>query len=67
MPMTGHVQLAQVPGRNEPNSNGELNFKYILNVVQQAGYKSWVGCEYKPLTGVTFDGLKWIQEYGYKL
>ncbi|KAL3267747.1 hypothetical protein HHI36_006874 [Cryptolaemus montrouzieri] len=31
----GHVQIAQVPNRHEPNHPGELNYKYILDVLEK--------------------------------
>lgn len=62
----GHVQIAQVPHRHEPNTDGELNYKYILKTLSKAGYNDWVGLEYKPV-GTTKEGLKWITEFGYTL
>lgn len=62
----GHVQIAQAPNRNEPNSPGEINYKYVLETLQKAGYNDWIGLEYKPL-GDTKDGLVWIGELGYSL
>lgn len=64
-PFVGHVQIAQAPDRNEPNSHGELNFKYILPELAKIGYSDWIGCEYKPLT-TTNDGINWINELGYQ-
>lgn len=66
MPLCGHVQIAQVPMRNEPNTPGELNYKYILEELKKNGYKDWIGLEYKP-AGDCKEGLKWIEEYGYSL
>lgn len=43
------MQIAQVPGRNEPNSAGELNYSYLLDTLESCGYHGYVGCEYKPL------------------
>uniref|UniRef100_A0A182WQS4 Putative hydroxypyruvate isomerase n=1 Tax=Anopheles minimus TaxID=112268 RepID=A0A182WQS4_9DIPT len=62
----GHVQLAQVPGRNEPDSDGELNFRYILQVLRTEGRyaEGWVGCEYRPLAD-TVKGLQWLRDFGY--
>jgi hydroxypyruvate isomerase len=31
--------LAQVPGRGEPDSPGELDYRYILNRMDSLGYK----------------------------
>ncbi|XP_061593390.1 putative hydroxypyruvate isomerase [Cololabis saira] len=61
-PLIGHVQIAQVPGRNEPGSPGELDYGYLLGQLETLGYQGYVGCEYKPL-GSTEDGLGWIREY----
>lgn len=59
-------QIAQVPSRNEPDTPGEINYPYILNLLKENGYDDWVGLEYKP-KGNTRDGLSWIEEYGYSL
>ncbi|XP_047537455.1 putative hydroxypyruvate isomerase [Vanessa atalanta] len=66
MPYVGHVQIAQVPNRNEPNTPGEINYKYILEHLQRCGYNDWIGLEYKP-AGNSKEGLKWVKEYGYTL
>lgn len=62
-PLIGHVQIAQAPNRNEPNSPGELNLKFILD---NLNYDGFIGCEYKPLT-TTENGLGWIREFGFEL
>lgn len=59
----GHVQIAQVPHRNEPDVPGELNFAYVFQAIKDSGYDGWVGCEYKPKNN-TVDGLRWIKEHG---
>lgn len=58
------LQVAQAPTRNEPDTSGEVNFKYVFEALERVDYKDWVGCEYKPL-GQSKDGLNWIKEYGY--
>ncbi|XP_053684666.1 putative hydroxypyruvate isomerase [Sabethes cyaneus] len=63
-PYIGHVQLAQVPNRNEPDTDGELNYRYLLHALESNGYNDWVGCEYKPKAG-TVQGLGWIRDFGY--
>lgn len=45
----GHIQVAQVPGRNEPDSAGELNYSYLFQTLEKLGYQGYIGCEYKPL------------------
>lgn len=61
-PLIGHIQIAQVPGRNEPDSAGELNYVYLLNLLKNLKYQGYIGCEYKPL-GSTKEGLGWIKNY----
>ncbi|KAM8874570.1 putative hydroxypyruvate isomerase isoform 2-T2 [Spinachia spinachia] len=63
LPIVGHVQIAQVPGRNEPDSAGELDYRYLLTMLEKLQYQGYIGCEYKPL-GSTNEGLGWIKDYG---
>ncbi|MBC7918290.1 MAG: TIM barrel protein, partial [Rhodoferax sp.] len=59
----GHVQIAGVPERQEPDS-GELNYPYLFGVLDALGYGGWVGCEYRPrlgnVPGATRAGLGWL-------
>ena len=63
----GHIQIAGVPGRHEPDV-GELNYPYLFNVLaqtsQQCNWHGWVGCEYRPekagQPGGTTAGLGWL-------
>jgi hydroxypyruvate isomerase len=57
LPLIGHIQLADVPGRHEPGT-GEINFPFLFRHLDTLGYDGWVGCEYTPL-GATVDGLGW--------
>ena len=52
-----HVQVAGVPGRNEPDL-GEVNYRYLFSLLDELGYHGWVGCEYRP-RGATLEGLGW--------
>jgi hydroxypyruvate isomerase len=61
-PAIGHVQIAAVPSRGEPDE-GEVNYRAVLEAIDRLGYKGWVGCEYKPRTR-TEDGLGWAKPYG---
>jgi hydroxypyruvate isomerase len=54
----GHVQIASVPARNEPD-DGEVNYPYLFRVLDELGYDGWIGCEYRP-RGRTEDGLGWF-------
>jgi hydroxypyruvate isomerase len=62
LPDIGHVQIANPPDRREPDE-GEINFPYLFNAMDAAGYDGWVGCEYKPQAG-TRAGLGWGAKYG---
>uniref|UniRef100_A0A8C7BDI8 Putative hydroxypyruvate isomerase n=1 Tax=Neovison vison TaxID=452646 RepID=A0A8C7BDI8_NEOVI len=62
LPLVGHVQVAQVPGRGEPDSPGELNFPYLFQLLEDEGYEGFVGCEYRP-QGDTAEGLNWLRAY----
>jgi hydroxypyruvate isomerase len=57
-----HVQIAGVPGRHEPDV-GEINYAYLFDLLDRAGYDGWVGCEYRPRAG-TQAGLGWGRRYG---
>ena len=57
-----HVQIAGVPDRHEPD-HGEVDFTYVLSVLDQIGYDGWVGCEYRP-AATTSAGLGWAQRWG---
>ncbi|XP_067157163.1 putative hydroxypyruvate isomerase [Apteryx mantelli] len=61
-PLIGHIQIAQVPGRHEPDSPGEVNFPYLFQLLESLGYTGYVGCEYAP-KGDTVDGLGWLRSY----
>jgi len=62
IPVIGHVQIAAVPTRGEPDE-GEINYPAIFAAIDKSGYAGWIGCEYKP-RGRTEDGLGWAKGYG---
>lgn len=55
----GHVQIAAVPSRAEPDE-GEIAYRAIFDALQAQGYDGWIGCEYKPRDTVEA-GLVWHQ------
>jgi hydroxypyruvate isomerase len=57
----GHVQIAGVPQRHEPDL-GEVNYPYLFEVLDEVGYAGWIGCEYRP-RGATSAGLGWIRPW----
>lgn len=61
MPIIAHMQIADVPARNEPGT-GEIGWEYVFRRVDELGYQGWVGCEYRPL-GDTVAGLEWRKRY----
>ena len=61
MASIAHIQIADNPGRHEPGS-GEINYAFLLPLVDRLGYGGWVGCEYRPET-TTEAGLAWIKPY----
>ena len=46
-PTIGHVQIAGVPERHEPDV-GEVYYPALLARLEELGYRGWVGCEYRP-------------------
>ncbi|WP_026621003.1 2-dehydrotetronate isomerase (plasmid) [Ensifer sp. WSM1721] len=61
MPITGHIQIASVPSRHEPDGE-ELNYPYLFAEIDRLGYAGFVGCEYAP-RGRTLDGLAWFKPF----
>jgi len=61
LPHIGHIQIASVPDRHEPDE-GELNFPHLYQLLDDSGYAGYVGCEYRP-RGKTEDGLGWFKPY----
>jgi len=59
-PGIGHIQIAGVPARNEPDTDNELNYPYLFDLIDQLGYTGWIGCEYRP-RGNTSEGLQWLR------
>lgn len=61
LPVTGHIQIASVPSRHEPDGE-ELNYSYLFEEFDRLGYDGYVGCEYNP-RGSTLDGLAWFNPF----
>ena len=62
----GHLQIAGVPERHEPDV-GELNYPYLLALIDELGWPGWIGCEYRPARGGapggTRAGLGWLRRW----
>ncbi len=61
MPIIGHIQIASIPSRHEPDGE-ELNYPFLFAELDRLGYAGFVGCEYNP-RGKTTDGLAWFKPY----
>jgi hydroxypyruvate isomerase len=61
LPIIGHIQIADVPARNEPGT-GEIGWRYVFSQMDAIGYDGWVGCEYRPAAG-TQVGLAWRNSF----
>jgi hydroxypyruvate isomerase len=65
LPDIGHVQIAAVPSRAEPDE-GALDFRAFFDRLETIGYHGWIGCEYRPRAG-TDEGLIWMKSLGVAL
>jgi hydroxypyruvate isomerase len=61
MPIIAHMQIADVPARNEPGT-GEIGWSFVFRRMDELGYQGWVGCEYRP-AGETVAGLGWRERF----
>jgi hydroxypyruvate isomerase len=60
-PMIGHIQIASVPSRHEPDGE-ELNYPFLFSELDRLQYNGFVGCEYTPREH-TLAGLSWFEPY----
>jgi hydroxypyruvate isomerase len=56
---TGHVQIADNPGRGAPGT-GTLPLAELLGRLQKAGYTGWTGLEYKPPAAGSAAAFGWL-------
>jgi hydroxypyruvate isomerase len=61
MPMIGHIQIAAVPTRAEPDE-GEVDYKYLLSLIERLGYRGFVAGEYRA-RGEVEAGLGWLKAF----
>jgi len=61
LPYLGHVQIAAVPDRGEPD-RGEVNFPELLAALEAMGWDGYVGAEYIP-RGDSDAGVGWLAAY----
>lgn len=65
LPLIGHVQIAAVPSRAEPDE-GEIDHAEVLRHLDRLGYAGRIGCEYRP-RGDTDAGLVWRDRLARRL
>jgi hydroxypyruvate isomerase len=59
LPIVGHIQIAAVPSRNEPDE-GEVAYDRLLGAIDAMGWDGYVGAEYHP-RGTVEEGLGWLR------
>jgi hydroxypyruvate isomerase len=59
LPKIGHIQIAAVPDRAEPD-HGEVDYHWLLTHLGTLGYDGYIGAEYRPKSG-TEAGLGWME------
>jgi 2-dehydrotetronate isomerase len=58
MPIIGHIQIAAVPSRREPDE-GTLDYRAVAGALRTMGYDGYLGAEYRPRAS-TEAGLVWM-------
>ncbi|OAN71063.1 isomerase [Rhodobacteraceae bacterium EhC02] len=61
MPVIGHIQIAAVPDRGEPD-RGEVDYRWLMRHLAGLDYDGHVGAEYRPRAG-TVAGLGWMAQF----
>lgn len=61
LPLVGHVQFADNPGRHEPGS-GDIEYERIFPLLRDSAYAGWCGAEYRPSTS-TEETLGWLKKW----
>ncbi|RWC97522.1 MAG: isomerase [Mesorhizobium sp.] len=60
-PFVGHIQIASVPDRGEPD-HGELDYTHVLPRIAELGWVAPIGAEYLPQGGAKPD-LSWLARH----
>lgn len=58
----GHIQIAGVPGRGEPD-RGEVCYSELIKWIRMLGYGAPIGAEYQPHNASTVAGLGWLKQF----
>ena len=59
LPRIGHIQVAAVPDRGEPDTAWP-DLPAVCRTLDALGYDGWIGAEYRP-RGTSQDGLGWLR------
>ncbi len=59
-PFIGHIQIAGVPDRAEPDG-GDLDYRTVFRTIETLEYSGWIGCEYRPRT-TPEAGFHWMKD-----
>lgn len=61
LPLIGHVQIASVPDRKEPD-HGELDYTYVLPRIRELGWIRPIGAEYVP-GAIADPDMSWLTRH----
>ena len=59
---TGHIQIADAPGRTEPGS-GDIDFEAVFSAITRSRYSGYIGCEFSP-SSAGADVFGWMDAAG---
>lgn len=62
----GHVQVAGVPGRGELDADQEINFPAVMNALDEAGYRGYVGLEFIPTREALASLVQGLRALGFR-
>jgi len=65
LPLIGHIQIAGVPSRAEPDE-GEVAYDRLIPAIAAMGYHGYIGAEYRP-RGTVEEGLGWLEDFRAKM
>lgn len=59
--LIAHIQVADVPARNEPGT-GEINYPFVFEHLARRGFGGYIGLEYRASTGRPEDSFGWLRQ-----
>ena len=62
LPWIGHIQIAAVPSRQEPDE-GEVALDRVIRAIDAMGFDGFIGAEYRPRGNDTEAGLGWLRAF----